>query len=127
MYAIGMVLSSAFQAACEPNQLVWRNYAVHERFIGEAFLMAHYFQGGYQSAQRMCERIQRAILRLLRTGMRLRTALILMSYSKAPVSQRVLRCHHCSPEAVLYLFSRLCAFSLGRFHHHLKKVHQPGA
>ncbi|CAE6929912.1 ABCC1 [Symbiodinium natans] len=43
MYAIGMVLSSAFQA----------------------FLMAHYFQGGYQ------------------TGMRLRTALILMSYSKA--------------------------------------------
>ncbi|CAE7247421.1 YCF1, partial [Symbiodinium necroappetens] len=42
-YAIGMVLSSACQA----------------------FLMAHYFQGGYQ------------------TGMRLRTALILMSYSKA--------------------------------------------
>ncbi|CAE7387963.1 abcC8 [Symbiodinium sp. CCMP2592] len=42
-YAVGMVLSSACQA----------------------FLMAHYFQGGYQ------------------TGMRLRTALILMSYSKA--------------------------------------------
>lgn len=42
-YAIGMVLSSACQA----------------------FLMAHYFQGGYQ------------------TGMRLRTGLILMSYSKA--------------------------------------------
>ncbi|CAE7780183.1 Abcc1 [Symbiodinium pilosum] len=42
-YAIGMVLSSGCQA----------------------FLMAHYFQGGYQ------------------TGMRLRTALILMSYSKA--------------------------------------------
>lgn len=43
MYAIGMVLSSGCQA----------------------FLMAHYFQGGYQ------------------TGMRLRTGLILMSYSKA--------------------------------------------
>jgi len=42
-YAIGMVLSSGCQA----------------------FLMAHYFQGGYQ------------------TGMRLRTGLILMSYSKA--------------------------------------------
>lgn len=89
----------------------------------QAFLMAHYFQGGYQSrAQRLRICIEAASMSCMphRTGMRLRTGLILMSYSKAHAAhmlhmlsglQLVLR-----PAAVLLCLFRssgvLCLFRI---------------
>ena len=51
-------------------------------FAVQAFLMAHYFQGGYQSKAQRIEDSNDSTLPRQRTGMRLRTGLILMSYSK---------------------------------------------
>ena len=99
--------------------------------IWQAFLMAHYFQGGYQSrAQRLRICIEAAsILHAAcaasccirhRTGMRLRTGLILMSYSKAHAAHMLYMlsglqleiassCHCCAFVRVCFEAPQVCS------------------